>query len=156
MDSTGPLQRIADAVQVCVSAFDGGQADQATCRSVIEALEGYMQVCCRCLRSSYSLLGMSASLGPAAVLLQHGLKGNRAVEPTSWSVVSAMTRAYPLLLGPCMTHAVSQGLGQDSSLLLQYWLLQARAPLTPLYICCMFVASTLAYCNHRQAETTAW
>lgn len=62
------------------------------------------------------------------VLMQTGLKGNRAVDPDPLSVVSAMTRAYPLLLGPCWTHAThaQEGLPESADATLWSWLAQAR------------------------------
>ena len=56
-------------------------------------------------------------------MLQAGLKGNRAVEPTVWSVISAMTHAFPLQLGPCWQTANSAS-AQDESGLTTAWLLQ--------------------------------
>ena len=60
--------------------------------------------------------------------MQTGLKGNRAVDPDPLSVVSAMTRAYPLLLGPCWTHAThaQEGLPESADATLWSWLAQAR------------------------------
>ena len=57
-------------------------------------------------------------------MLQVGLKGTRAVEPNFWSVVSAMTQAFPLLLGPCWSHATSQVALDKPEMLLYFWVTQ--------------------------------
>ena len=57
-------------------------------------------------------------------MLQVGLKGTRAVEPSFWSVVSAMTQAFPLLLGPCWSHATCQAGLEKPEMLLHFWVTQ--------------------------------
>jgi len=57
-------------------------------------------------------------------MLQVGLKGTRAVEPNFWSVVSAMTQAFPLLLGPCWSQATSHVRLEEPEMLLHFWVTQ--------------------------------
>jgi hypothetical protein len=64
-------------------------------------------------------------------MLQVGLKGTRAVEPGFWSVVSAMTQAYPLLLSPCWSYATSQVGLEEPEMLLHIWVTQVTLHATP-------------------------
>ncbi len=64
-------------------------------------------------------------------MLQVGLKDTRAVEPGFWSVVSAMTQAYPLLLGPCWSYATSQVGLEEPEMLLHIWVTQVTLHATP-------------------------
>lgn len=73
---------------------------------------------------------------------QTGLRGNRAVDPDPLSVVSAMTRAYPLLLGPCWTQVahVQHGLSRSADATLWIWLAQVR------FLCWYHSQTVLALC----------
>lgn len=118
------LQRIADGAERCRSASLTGPVDRDVCRTVMESLQNYMQA----RPSTHIATEVYAQIllcRPA--VLQTGLKGNRAVDPEPLSVVSAMTRAYPLLLGSCWTHAshAQQGLTDSIDAVLWSWLAQA-------------------------------
>lgn len=54
MDARKLLQRIANAAESCVRCFDGTSVDQLTCRSLMEALQTYMQVLYRRMRCAAS------------------------------------------------------------------------------------------------------
>ena len=61
-------------------------------------------------------------------MLQEGLKGNRVIEPSLWAVVTALERAFPLLLGPTMQAATAAlpVSAEQPQHALQLWLLQVR------------------------------
>ncbi|KAF6257808.1 hypothetical protein COO60DRAFT_1189330 [Scenedesmus sp. NREL 46B-D3] len=58
---------------------------------------------------------------------QHGLKGNRAVSGSVWSVVTAATRAFPIQLSPSVEKAQTVADACAGVDLVQAWVLQAVA-----------------------------
>jgi hypothetical protein len=56
--------------------------------------------------------------------IQHGLKGNRAVSGSVWSVVTAATRAFPIQLSPSVDKAQTVAEGCAGADLVQTWVLQ--------------------------------
>jgi hypothetical protein len=58
------------------------------------------------------------------VSLQHGLKGNRAVSGSVWSVVTAATRAFPIQLSPSVEKAQAVAEGCAGADLVQTWVIQ--------------------------------
>jgi hypothetical protein len=58
------------------------------------------------------------------VSTQHGLKGNRAVSGSVWSVVTAATRAFPIQLSPSVEKAQTVAEGCAGADLVQTWVLQ--------------------------------
>lgn len=139
------LQRIADGAERCRSASLTGPVDRDVCRTVMESLQDYMQArsCTHAATAVY--VRRPYSTGPA--VMQTGLRGNRAVDPEPLSVVSAMTRAYPLLLGSCWTHAslAPQGLTDSIDAVLWTWLAQANTvtlmPSIGYFACCSPIAA---------------
>jgi hypothetical protein len=58
---------------------------------------------------------------------QHGLKGNRAVSGSVWSVVTAATRAFPIQLSPSVDKAQTVADACTDADLVQTWVLQVSA-----------------------------
>ena len=132
MEAKSLYQRVVSAVNACTAASSADWLDTALFAQLVEAITAFLRV--RCLElSQYDLCPTvygSPCVLPSSLkrlLLQAGLKGNRAVEPNFWSVVSAMTRAFPVLLGPCWSHATSGAAAQDNDSLEQLWLVQVTA-----------------------------
>ena len=165
MEAKHLLQRVADGAERCGSASVTGSIDQDACTSFVTSLQDYMQAR---LSATHALttcaterFAQSCRTSPA--VLQTGLKGNRAVDPDLLSVVSAMTRAYPLLLGPSWTHATcaQEGLPGSADAVLWSWLAQARytnfnAVTTRNFACCIAGCCSDGLYVCRPAQMAAW
>lgn len=137
MEAKSLYQRVVSAVNACTAASSADWLDTALFAQLVEAITDFVRVRCLELSQYGPTLYGSPCVLPSSLkrlLLQAGLKGNRAVEPNFWSVVSAMTRAFPVLLGPCWSHATSGAVAQDNDLA-QLWLVQVTASLLVFQFC---------------------
>ncbi|KAL0027155.1 hypothetical protein WJX79_010685 [Trebouxia sp. C0005] len=108
METTRLLERIAEASIACKASADTGSFDSALCSHLTAAIKDFAEV---------------------------GLKGTRAIEPNFWSVVSAMTQAFPLLLGPCWSHATCQAGLEKPEMSLHFWVPQAAVDGSLVTLC---------------------
>lgn len=163
MDAKYLLQRIADGAERCRSASYTGCVDRDVCTTILASLQDFMQARSSMYTPQRGCLRHTYCTGPAA--MQTGLKGNRAVDADPLSVASAMTRAYPLLLGPCWTHSThaQEGLPESADAALWFWLAQARwffLVMFPWQLACflLLAATTVMYYRHvyRPAQMAAW